>query len=95
MKRLITLLFTLTLIAGCSAQDTKADYVNSQTTSIQQIYTNDDTIEETKDVTVYVTKTGAKYHSAGCRYLSKSCISISLSDARNGYSPCSVCNPPD
>lgn len=44
--------------------------------------------------TVYITKTGAKYHSAGCRYLSKSQIPISLNDAKRSYSPCSVCNPP-
>ena len=46
------------------------------------------------DIIVYVTKTGTKYHSAGCRYLSKSCIPIKLSEAKKRYSPCSVCNPP-
>jgi hypothetical protein len=44
--------------------------------------------------TVYVTKTGGKYHRAGCRYLSKSAIPIALKDAASGYSPCSVCRPP-
>lgn len=45
--------------------------------------------------TVYITKTGKKYHRDGCRYLSRSKISLSLSDAHNqGYAPCSVCNPP-
>lgn len=43
---------------------------------------------------VYVTRTGAKYHRSGCRYLSKSKVPISLADARLRYSPCSVCNPP-
>lgn len=44
--------------------------------------------------TVYVTKTGKKYHSAGCRYLSKSSYSISLADAKaRGYDACSVCSP--
>lgn len=47
-----------------------------------------------QDVTVYITKTGKKYHSDGCRYLSKSKIPISLSNAKMGYEPCSVCNPP-
>jgi len=48
-----------------------------------------------ENVTVYITKTGAKYHSAGCRYLSRSMIPISLKDAvARGYTPCSVCNPP-
>lgn len=49
---------------------------------------------QNKEVTVYVTKTGEKYHSAGCRYLSKSQIPISLSAAKASYGPCSVCNPP-
>jgi hypothetical protein len=47
------------------------------------------------EVTVYITRTGRKYHTAGCRYLSKSQIPISLKDAKaRGYGPCSVCNPP-
>lgn len=42
--------------------------------------------------TVYVTNTGAKYHRSGCRYLKKSQIKISLSDAKaQGYSACSIC----
>lgn len=49
---------------------------------------------EKEEITVYITKTGSKYHSAGCRYLSKSSIPISLSDAKDSYSPCSVCDPP-
>lgn len=45
--------------------------------------------------TVYITKTGAKYHNDGCRYLSQSKISIDLSAAiSKGYGPCSVCKPP-
>jgi micrococcal nuclease len=48
-----------------------------------------------EDVTVYITRTGAKYHSAGCSYLRKSSIPISLKDAvARGYTPCSRCNPP-
>lgn len=44
--------------------------------------------------TVYVTKTGTKYHAEYCRYLSKSKIAISLEDAvGRGYSPCKVCSP--
>lgn len=47
------------------------------------------------EVTVHITKTGEKYHSAGCQYLKKSDISISLSDAKSrGYTPCSKCHPP-
>ncbi|ACA59236.1 copper amine oxidase domain protein [Candidatus Desulforudis audaxviator MP104C] len=48
-----------------------------------------------QDVTVYVTRTGSKYHRGGCRYLSKSQIPMSLSNAKaSGYTACSVCGPP-
>ena len=50
--------------------------------------------EPTQSVTVYVTKTGEKSPRAGCQYLKKSCIPISLDDAKRSYSPCSKCNPP-
>jgi type IV secretory pathway VirB10-like protein len=52
----------------------------------------DDDEEET---TVYVTRTGKKYHRAGCRYLSRSKILMSLEDAQAEYEPCSVCDPPE
>lgn len=43
---------------------------------------------EKKDKTVYITKSGSKYHRAGCQYLKKSSIPISLSEAKSrGYSP--------
>ena|ERR1035437_6948402 len=45
-------------------------------------------------ITVYVTKTGGKYHRDGCRYLSKSKIPMSLKDAAKKYEPCKVCKPP-
>lgn len=42
--------------------------------------------------TVYVTNTGSKYHSAGCRYLRQSSNPMSESAARaQGHSACSVC----
>jgi competence protein ComEC len=44
---------------------------------------------------VYITATGSCYHRLGCRYLSKSCIPITLAKAKaEGYRPCSVCDPP-
>jgi micrococcal nuclease len=44
--------------------------------------------------TVYVTRTGAKYHAAGCRFLARSQIPMPLGEAAARYGPCSVCNPP-
>jgi len=48
----------------------------------------------TSNETVYATKTGAKYHRAGCRFLARSQIPLSLREAAERYGPCSVCNPP-
>jgi hypothetical protein len=45
--------------------------------------------------TVYVTRTGTKYHRPNCQYLSKSCSPLSLEEAkRRDYELCSVCRPP-
>ena len=42
--------------------------------------------------TVYVTRTGKKYHLATCEYLNESRSAITLKDAiENGYTPCSKC----
>ncbi len=50
-------------------------------------------VEIRKSKTVYITKTGAKYHRLGCRHL-KSCIPIDRELAtQSGYHPCKVCNP--
>lgn len=43
--------------------------------------------------TVYITRTGKKYHRGSCSYLRSSKIPISLTDAKRQYSPCSVCEP--
>ena len=51
--------------------------------------------QDDENITVYGTKTGKKYHRAGCRYLSKSRIPYSsLEVAKALFSPCSVCKPP-
>ncbi len=47
----------------------------------------------TADTAVYITRTGSKYHRAGCGFLRRSQISISLEDAKRYYSPCLHCNP--
>ena len=46
-------------------------------------------------ITVHITKTGEKYHSAGCQYLKKSDIEVTPLEAKSrGLTPCSRCNPP-
>jgi hypothetical protein len=49
--------------------------------------------QNTEGVTVYVTKSGTKYHRDNCRYLSNSKKAISLDEASARYSPCKVCKP--
>jgi hypothetical protein len=45
-------------------------------------------------ITVYITKTGEKYHRDGCRYLSRSKIASTLKEAlARGLGACSVCKP--
>ena len=44
--------------------------------------------------TVYVTRTGTRYHRDGCRSLSRSKIARSLKDAAASYGPCAICKPP-
>ncbi|MYB19547.1 MAG: thermonuclease family protein [Holophagales bacterium] len=43
--------------------------------------------------TVYVTRTGRKYHREGCRFLSKSKIPMKRNEAVERYEPCGVCKP--
>jgi hypothetical protein len=52
--------------------------------------------QDPKTQTVYVTRTGKKYHRDGCRYLASSKIPISLKDAKaRGFTACKVCHPPE
>lgn len=43
--------------------------------------------------TVYITKTGEKYHTENCSYLSQSKIAIDFDKAKNYHTPCSRCKP--
>ncbi|WP_432713689.1 hypothetical protein [Pedobacter sp.] len=47
-----------------------------------------------KEVTVYTTRTGSKYHKNGCRYLRKSAYQTTKKAAiANGFGACSICKP--
>lgn len=50
----------------------------------------------TTNDTVYITKTGEKYHTTDCSHLRKSKIPIIMADAvAEGYDDCSHCDPPE
>jgi hypothetical protein len=48
----------------------------------------------TAETMVYVTKSGTKYHRAGCRALAKSSTPIPLGQVAGRYEACAVCDPP-
>lgn len=53
-----------------------------------------DGASEPEEETVYVTRTGSKYHRSSCQYLRRSRIPVSLEEAAQSYDPCSLCKPP-
>ncbi|MGA2496919.1 MAG: hypothetical protein ABSH20_04215 [Tepidisphaeraceae bacterium] len=87
-------LFLFCLVsAGC---DKGSDKHGAQPSTQSGAQPSAQSVEQSSDsVTVHVTRTGKKYHRAGCAYLSKSDIPITLDQAKaKGYTPCSKCNPP-
>ena len=89
-KLLIAILLTsivLALVVGCGHHSAE------QTSETPQVHQGQTSAEPAQD-SVHITRTGAKYHREGCRYLSRSDIPIARKDAiAQGYTPCSVCNP--
>jgi len=74
-----------------SGAGTTTESTTNQTENTDK--SNNETTDN-KETIVYRTKNGSKYHVAGCRYLSKSKIEITLSEAKKTLEPCSVCHPP-
>jgi hypothetical protein len=49
-----------------------------------------------QDCTVYVTRTGHRYHREGCRYLSHGAVAMTREEAlKRGLTPCHVCGGSD
>jgi len=49
--------------------------------------------DEKADVKVFVTRSGTKFHVAGCKFVDKDSTAISLADTKGKYEPCAVCKP--
>jgi micrococcal nuclease len=84
MKTLARFLFAIITLACISASPPLRAQSKSATSPKR---------DETQ-ITVYVTKTGTKYHRAGCSYLRRSAIPTTLKAAKARYTPCSRCHPP-
>lgn len=55
---------------------------------------NGSAADRTRSETVYITRTGTKYHRQGCRSLSGGALSVALKDAAKTHSACEICRPP-
>lgn len=67
----------------------------TKATQPQEEDTTAPTREDPQSITVYITKTGEKYHRDGCRFLRESKIPVLLEELdTEKYTPCAVCNPP-
>ena len=81
--------------SGLSSEYVYTYQVRAYNQAGDSAYTNEASRRPGEDIIVYVTETGTKYHRNGCQYLSQSKIPKTLLQAKaEGYTPCSVCNPP-
>ena len=86
MKRISLVVIAVVLMAGCSSEPDKTTPKGKSATESKEL--------DTKAETVYITKTGSKYHRGNCSYLKKSKITILKSKAiRSGFGACSRCKP--
>ncbi|MCC8013820.1 MAG: TM2 domain-containing protein, partial [Eubacterium sp.] len=86
----------LTTAAETTTQESTTEITTQEPTTEAPIVaqTQAVTSDTQSSKTVYITNTGNKYHSEGCRTLKGSKIPISLEDAKaQGYEPCGVCHP--
>lgn len=66
-----------------------------QVTINAKAYEYKESSETPREITVYITKSGKKYHQADCPYISSGKTAIPLKEAAEiGLTPCSKCNPP-
>jgi hypothetical protein len=98
---LVGISFALSLLIGCTGTASPDPFVGVKKLPVQGLVKamkapsppqvrNDDPA-----LTLYITRTGSRYHRGGCKYTRQSSIPISLQDAiKRGYIPCSRCKPP-
>lgn len=78
---------------AAAQQELSKRRAKTQAKSEQQPRQTSATAEDNEERTVYVTKSGKKFHGEKCSYLKSSKIPISLKDAQEkGYTACSKCS---
>ena len=91
MKKLLLTIAICLLLSACAPATVRDGGVvlrgDPRETADYLSYYQDETI-------VYVTKSGEKYHTADCSYLTDSAMPVSLEQAiAEGKTPCSRCHP--
>lgn len=81
----------LAILALCGAACSQAEAHRTNFRPVSSLASDVQAKADKEEEIVYITKSGAKYHAAGCRYLKKSSIPIELSKAKARYGACSVC----
>jgi len=94
-KRILCLLIIcILLLAACAPQSIMSGGVVMRGAEPVSTIASEDLNRYTSEHIVYVTRSGKKYHEAGCSYLSDSSIPITLEQAmQEGKEPCSRCHP--
>ena len=79
-------------VAGGGVPDTSAvvDAEGSQEEALREALSG---VGVDSEATVYVTRTGRKFHREGCRHLRSRTFAIPLAEAMMDYSPCRSCKP--
>lgn len=100
IKFISLFLVILTIFFGCEESGTKTRsntiIVTAEQTKLSPDFesTDIDYQADNECITVYITRTGTRYHRDGCQYLSKSRIPVDLNKLNlEEYLPCSVSKP--
>ena len=102
MKKTICAAVLFLMLAGCAAapagyteEDLQNAYDRGYNDGMEAASGRSGIFDDGEStITVYITKGGDKYHSAGCQYLRNSCIPVDLEVAKEYFTACSKCNPP-
>ena len=95
MKKLLLclLIACVVMLAACAPQIVQSGGVVLRGAAPVSTLSPEDLSDYTGEHIVYVTKSGEKYHEAGCSYLSDSSIPVTLEQAlQEGKEPCSRCH---
>ena len=96
MKKLLLCLLIgcVVALAACVPQTVQSGGVVLRGAEPVSTLSPEDLDNYTDEHIVFVTKSGEKYHEAGCSYLSDSSIPVTLEQAiQEGKEPCSRCHP--